>query len=315
MLKKSIPLNSLSTGEPLAQDIYDEQNRLLLRAGTALSKDYISSLQSKGIEKIFISITPKISNHSEPPKEEKPKTPSFIDIRKYYDDLLQEQRRVKLRGYNIKKIHKEFGVKTQEFTNLLLLSTEASLAFYLQTKNAQIEYNYEEHHVNTGILAVLISNWLGLNRHTTYEIMNVAMLHDIGETRIPSEILQKPSSLDRSEREIVHTHPTIGLEILNKTDWLNSRELYGVVTHHERLNGQGYPNGLLGSQITIHSRVTAVSSIFNAATTDRSYAIAKSPSKVLSELRDRSFGELDSKVTRVLHEQLSGHIREIPSKR
>ncbi len=310
-MKKSIPLRSLSIGEPLAQDIYDEQNRLLLKAGTHLSDQYIASLQSKGIETVLVAITPKISSPKEASGEllEK-KTLPVMDLREPYYDLLREQARVKLRGYNIKRIHKEFNLKTRGFTDLLLKDPEASLKFYLQIKQSQIEYNYEEHHVNTGILAALISNWLGLDKHIIYEIMNVSMLHDIGGTRIPPDILQKPGSLDRNEREIVHTHPSVGFKILSKTDWLSSRELYGVLTHHERLNGHGYPNKLLGSQIIIHSRVTAVASIFNAATTDRPYANAKSPAKILLELRDRSFGELDSKVTRVLYEKMSARLPE-----
>lgn len=308
-MKKSIPLGSLSIGEPLAQDIYDEQNRLLLKAGTHLSDQYITSLQAKGIETVLVAIVPKISNKDI--KEEKPsKKKTVADFKKPYDDLLYEQNRVKLRGYNIKKIHKEFDIKTREFADLILTDPEAALEFYLQTKRSQTEYNYEEHHVNTGILATLISNWLGLNKHIIYEIMNVAMLHDIGETRISPNILQKPGSLDRDEMATVQTHPSIGFKILCKTDWLSNRELLGVLTHHERLNGQGYPNKLLGSQIIIHNRVTAVSSIFNAATTDRPYAQAKSPAKILLELRDRSFGELDSKVTRVLYEKMSARLPE-----
>ncbi|MDI9480482.1 MAG: HD domain-containing phosphohydrolase [Bacillota bacterium] len=309
-MKKSIPLISLSIGEPLAQDIFDEQNRLLLRAGTHLSDQYIKSLQSKGIETVFIAITPQIENPStdeEKPPEKKPpkKKLSSVDLRKPYYDLLYEQTRVKARGYYVKIIHQDFNLKAREFTDLLLNDPEASLNFYLQTKRSQTEYNYEEYHVNTGILAALISNWLNLNRHIIYEIVNVAMLHDIGETRISPDILQKPGRLDKNEMEIVRTHPNIGFEILSKTDWLSSRELLGVLTHHERLNGQGYPHKLLGSQIIIHSRVTAVASIYNTATTDRPYAKAKHPAKVLSELRDRSFGELDSKVTRVLYERIS----------
>ena len=312
MLKKSIPLTSLSIGEPLAQDIYDEQNRLLLKAGTHLSEQYITSLQAKGIETVLVAIVPKISN--EDIKEEKPSKKKTVadvaDFRKPYDDLLYEQNRVKVRGYNVKKIHKEFNIKSREFADLILTDPEAALEFYLRIKGSQIEYNYEEHHVNTGILATLISNWLGLNKHIIYEIMNVAMLHDIGETRISPNILQKPGSLDRDEMATVQTHPSIGFKILCKTDWLSNRELLGVLTHHERLNGLGYPNKLLGSQIIIHSRVTAVASIFNAATTDRPYANAKSPAKILLELRDRSFGELDSKVTRVLYKKISARLSE-----
>jgi len=312
-IKKSIPLTSLALGEPLAQDIYDEYDRLLLKAGTILTEQYIASLQGKGVETVFIAIALKIN--SEEPKEA-PKEPiknKVIPITNFtepYKDLIYEQSRVKGRGFNVKKIHKEFSQKTREFTDLLLKDPEESLEFFLRTKSTQQEHNYEEHHVNTGILSALLAHWLGLDKQITYEIVNVAMLHDIGETRIPSEILQKPSYLSWDEMEIVRKHPSIGFEILCKTDWINNRELLGVLTHHERLNGTGYPNKLLGSQIIIHSRITAVSSIFNSSTTDRPYAKAKSLPQVLLELRNRSFGELDNRVTRVLFDKITAKLPE-----
>jgi len=81
----------------------------------------------------------------------------------------------------------------------------------------------------------------------------------------------------------------------------------------ERLNGTGYPNKLLGSQIIIHGRITAVASIFNSVTTDRPYARGKNPADALAELRNGSFGELDAKVTRVLYEKVVPHLPKVPA--
>lgn len=191
------------------------------------------------------------------------------------------------------------------FIELLTLDPERSLQFFLDIKKSQGEYKYNQHHVNTGILAILISKWLDLDSNLMKEIAITSMLHDIGETRIPPKILKKPGKLTSSEREVIETHPIIGLQILNKTDWINNRELYGVLTHHERLNGQGYPYKLLGSKITIHARVTAVASIFNIATTNRPYANAKNILEILLEIRNRSYGELDSKVARILYDNIT----------
>lgn len=315
-LTKSISLTSLAIGEPLAKDIYDEHGRLLLRAGTQLSQDFINRLQVKGIETVHVEIVPQIIDEAPAEPLGKPaekKVVNIVDFANPYKDLLYEETRVKVRGYNFKQIHKDFQQKVREFTDLLLKDPEASLEFYLWTKRAQVEYNYEEHHVNTGILAALICSWLGVDKSTTYEIVNVAMLHDIGETRISQDILQKPGPLTWEEMEIVRQHPTIGFEILYRTEWITPRELLGVLTHHERLNGTGYPNKLLGSQIIIHSRITAVASIFNSATTDRPYARGKNPADALAELRNRSFGELDAKVTRVLYEKVVPHLPKVPA--
>lgn len=310
-MKKAISLHSLPIGEPIAQDIYDQQSRLLLKQGTILSESFTERLKKNDINTVFITMKEETKPSPKEIKENpKPLKNVFKLHREIYRKLEFEQERIKLRGYYIKPIQKEFSLITKEFTDLILKDIGVSLDFYFQVKNSQPDYNYAHHHINTAILAVLISSWLNLNKNTINEIANVAMLHDIGETRIPIKILSKPSSLTGKEMEIVKTHPLLGLQILHKTDWINNRELYGVLTHHERLNGQGYPNGILGSKIPIHSRVVSVSSIFNSATTNRVYAKGKSYLKLLLELRDRSYGELDSKITQIIYKKLSDYFQD-----
>lgn len=309
MLKKPVPLDSLPIGEPIAQNIFDAHDRLLLRQGSILTPEFIKRLESNNIDSVFIAI--QIANNQNSNKsghQNKPKPvsqPVSANYYTFYNELLYEQDRIELRGHYKKPIQKEFLTKVNAFIELLTSNPERSLQFFLDIKKSQNEYKYNQYHVNTGILAILISKWLDFDSNLTKEIAITSMLHDIGETRIPPKILKKPSKLTKSERDIIETHPTIGLQILNKTDWINNRELYGVLTHHERLNGQGYPHKLLGSKITIHARVTAVASIFNVATTDRPYARAKNILEILLEIRNRSYGELDSKVARILYNNIT----------
>ncbi|NLB89366.1 MAG: HD domain-containing protein [Syntrophomonadaceae bacterium] len=308
MLKKSVLLKTLPIGEPIAQNIFDEHDRLLLRQGSILTPEFIQRLESNNIDSVYIVMDIATNQESRPNKDENKSKPIFKSVPAnfytFYNELLYEQDRIELRGYYKKPIQKEFLNQVNAFIELLTRDPDTSLQFFLDIKKSQNKYKYNEHHINTGIMAILISKWLNFDSNLTKEIAITSMLHDIGETRIPSKILKKPGTLTKDEREIIETHPTIGVQILNKTDWINNRELYGVLTHHERLNGQGYPYKLLGSKITIHARVTAVASILNVATTDRPYARAKNILEVLLEIRNRSYGELDSKVARVLYENI-----------
>lgn len=307
-MKKAISLDSLEIGEPVAQDIYDQSSRLLLKQDAILSRDLIKRLQINNIDTVYISV-PICQDENQKQKNSVKSKHVPNAYRELYEELVFEQERIKLRGNYLKPIQNEVNILTKELCNLILKDIEISLEFYLHLKNTQQDYNYNHHHINTSILAIIMSHWLGLDKHTLNEIANIAMLHDVGEMRIPYKILNKPSYLTPDEKEIIKTHPAISFEILHKTEWINNRELYGVLTHHERLNGRGYPNGLLGSQIAIHSRVVAVASIFNSASTNRVYAKGKNLLKILLELRDRSYGELDSKVTRTTYQHLASYIQ------
>lgn len=311
-MKRSISLDSFQTGEPIAADIFDSQNRLLLKKNAVLTESFKQRLKANNINEVFIAIEAIKNIKQTSSQKDAPQTQKLLVSRNYYDlydDLVYEQQKIKIRASYIKPIQTNFSILTKEFVILMLQDIEASLEFYLQIKKSQPEYNYKSHHINTAILAILISHWLKLNVYTINEIAVVAMLHDVGETRVPQKILEKASYLTDEEWEEIKKHPLYGLEILHKTDWINNRELYGVATHHERLNGKGYPNGFVGSRIPIHSRVVAVSSIFNTATTDRVYAKRRDYIQLLLELTERSYGELDVKVTNVLYNGLADFLQ------
>ncbi len=104
------------------------------------------------------------------------------------------------------------------------------------------------------------------------------LVHDIGKIGLPAGLLEKPGSLTLEERRLMETHPVIGERILSKVD--DYAEIASVVRyHHERIDGQGYPDGLAGSDIPILSRIIAVADAYNAMTSDRPYRDAM-PSRV-----------------------------------
>ena len=103
-------------------------------------------------------------------------------------------------------------------------------------------------------------------------LLNAAPMHDIGKIGIPDKILLKPGKLDEHEWKIMKTHPQMGADILGSDNsvLLNlARDI--ALTHHEKWDGSGYPNGLKGEEIPLHARIVAIADTFDALTTVRPY--------------------------------------------
>jgi putative nucleotidyltransferase with HDIG domain len=121
------------------------------------------------------------------------------------------------------------------------------------------------------------------------------LLHDIGKVAIPDAILHKPDALSDSERRLMAQHPVIGAEIIRGIEFLDSAAEI-VRHHHERWDGQGYPDGLAGEQIPLAARVFAVADVFDALTTDRPYRRASSLSVAREMITAESATQFDPDV-------------------
>jgi HD-GYP domain-containing protein (c-di-GMP phosphodiesterase class II) len=143
------------------------------------------------------------------------------------------------------------------------------------------------------LTAVELGISLGLTEDDVAELYWAALLHDIGKTRIPAEVLQKPGTLLPEEFEQVKSHSTHGASaVLDvSSDFFRIADL--VLTHHERWDGQGYPRGLLGPAIPIGARIIAVADAYEAMITDRPYRARLSPGDALQVIRDEAGSHFD----------------------
>jgi HD-GYP domain-containing protein (c-di-GMP phosphodiesterase class II) len=122
-----------------------------------------------------------------------------------------------------------------------------------------------------------------------------ALLHDVGEIRVPEAVLQKPGPLAPHEREIVHCHPEWGVELLETVPLLTPA-LDVVGGHHERYDGSGYPHGLTGETIPLTARIFAVVDALNAMTHDRPYRHARPLAEALAILHENAGQQFDPRV-------------------
>jgi len=119
-----------------------------------------------------------------------------------------------------------------------------------------------------------------------------AVLHDVGKIGVPDAILQKPGPLTAAEFDLVKQHPRTALEILGRASFLNA-ELPLILHHHERFDGQGYPEGLAGDQIPFGARILAVADALDAMFSRRSYKDSFDVDRVCRELRDNAGRQWD----------------------
>jgi putative nucleotidyltransferase with HDIG domain len=158
----------------------------------------------------------------------------------------------------------------------------------------QNKYPYlYSHPVNVTFLSYEIGKWLNLSQTELYNLACAAFLHDIGKAKIRDSLLNKAEELSSNEMEIMRTHSIIGYQLLEKLNVLDQEILLGILHHHERIDGSGYPMGLKGNQISINGRIIAIADIFDAATSTKAYHEKSSPFKAVEEIEASGFASLD----------------------
>jgi putative nucleotidyltransferase with HDIG domain len=157
--------------------------------------------------------------------------------------------------------------------------------------------------------STIMAKELGLPTEIVHHIRVGGLLHDVGKIGIPDTILTKPDRLSDEEFERMKTHPTIGANIMKEVRMLQS-EIPALAEHHERMDGKGYPNGLIDEQISLAGRIVAVADVFDALTSDRPYREALSAEEALEILSDNRDTHLDSQcVDAFIDAYLKGKIK------
>lgn len=166
-------------------------------------------------------------------------------------------------------------VETSEIQGLVremvrTISANASASLWLTNLKQRDEYT-SIHCVNVCVLALAFGRHLGLSRAELGQLGTGALLHDVGKMLTPDEVLNKPARLSVDEFEIMKRHPVDGYELMRDTGRVSLEALAIIRHHHERVEGQGYPDGLRGEQIPLTVMITALADVYDALTSDRVY--------------------------------------------
>jgi len=173
----------------------------------------------------------------------------------------------------------------------LFLSTITSLTRAIDAKDSYTSGHSER----VMKYAVAIGKEMKFDEEFLENLRLSSLLHDIGKIGVKESILMKPAKLLGYERRQMRMHPSIGARIIETMD--DSRIIQrGILEHHERFDGKGYPNHLKGEQISIEARIISVADVFDALTTDRPYQQGDLRDKVFQKIKDEASSQFDPRV-------------------
>ncbi|MFI3154514.1 MAG: HD-GYP domain-containing protein [Methylococcaceae bacterium] len=179
-----------------------------------------------------------------------------------------------------------------------LLKGNLELMNVLGCAIAERDSDTNSHNYRVTFYALRLGEAIGLAREDIHNLIAGAFLHDVGKIGIRDPILLKPGKLTPEEFEIMKTHVSLGVDILNKSSWLSgARDV--VEFHHEQYDGSGYPQGLKGEAIPLNARIFAIVDVFDALTSKRPYKEPWTIPEAIAMLERDSGGHFDPQLVKV----------------
>ena len=235
------------------------------------------------------------------------------------NEMIETMSKIKIQGVDISL---SFGIAVKsESTELIqdiIIKSEndmyANKVLHGQSARNQIivtlfdalKNKYEEEKIHSSRVSQycsLMGECLGLSEGEKLELELAGRMHDIGKISIPDTILRKPGKLNDEEWNIMRNHTTNGYQILRSADQYSRLAEYSL-THHERMDGKGYPQGLKGEEIPLFSRIIAICDAYEAMTSDRQYRKAMTSQEAVKEIIRCAGTQFDEKLVKIFIEDV-----------
>lgn len=296
--RKYISTRILKPGMVIDQSIIDGTGRILLGRKTPLDEYYINALQRLGIGGVYIREGEE--EEIEDGIETSPEVVEKIEKMKVPDKAkLKLSESVKARvSEGIQYLYS--NPESQGFTDaassisndlMKAITDNDAIAVDISTLKVSDEYTFK-HSVDVASMSMIIARRSGFNDSQVYQIGISGLLHDLGKSKIANEILNKPGKLSDEEFAIMKKHPILGYNIIKDKSDIAPEIKMGVLQHHEKSNGKGYPLGLAGENIHNYARILSVADIYDALVTERPYKKAFSPRDAVEMIMAMT-GEMD----------------------
>ncbi len=174
------------------------------------------------------------------------------------------------------------------------------------TNSRNIDEYLTRHCVNVALLSSMLGKWLNFSKKDLTLLTYAAFLHDIGKTKVNQTILNKPSKLTKLEFEEIKKHSVYSYELVRNIPYLDESVSLGVLMHHERLDGSGYPLDLKEDKINTFAKIIGITDMFDAMTSDKVYSKKQNPFEVLEIMQHDCIGLLD-------YNYLTTFIKQMPN--
>lgn len=301
---KEYQTKDLLPGMVTAIPVRTKRGQLIINPNVELTRTLISRLEFYGIASVQITENKQVATPMETPKDpayfpaKSPvSAPSPVSDASYSQKLKSSP--------EFQRFQVDFTLRSQDLKNCFdaylsdggtvnkeeLLSKTISLVNPKQTtldvfdmlhNMRQVNDSTYAHSLNVAIISRIIGKWLHFSNEELDTLTLAGLLHDIGKTKIPDEVLNKDGKLTDEEFQMIRNHPKYGYDIL-KSQPLNSHIKKAALMHHERCDGSGYPMGLTMEEIDDYALIIAIADVYDAMTAARSYRAPLCPFEIIAE--------------------------------
>ncbi len=290
-----IAVEYLNVGDRVNSDVYVKYQKplLMIREGQVLTLNMLNSLHRslKGGRNVYVSA----DYYYELLKNGVPKSLQQVAFEQSvgYDTAKKETDGMLYYLKTTGVVSAEMAQNLSENLSQKISTLDAATIIQCINGKNNIDEYLCTHSTNVALLNGLMGKWLGLPPVEVDLLITAGLLHDVGKSEIPPEILDAPRKLTEEEFETMKMHSIYSYELLVKNPKIDPLVVTAARSHHEKMNGKGYPDGLSGDLIPLFARITAISDVYDAMVSSRCYKSAQSPFNVLHELSIGRFSDLD----------------------
>lgn len=273
--------SSLKEGMRMGQNIKDRLDRTLVAKGTILDDYIIDGLAKRGVSGVYIE---EGEEDEEEKKEDSLENLPVLVRHNIEKTRVEDPAKVCLTESVKKRVSEgiqylynnsdspEFTSASFQITKDLMkaIDDNDALAVDISTLKTSDEYTFK-HSVDVATMAMIIAKQMKMSAKDIHNIGIAGLLHDMGKSKIPNEILNKPARLTDEEFAIMKQHSALGYKILKDKKDINDTIAIAVLQHHEKMNGRGYPLGCTADKIIPYAKILSVADVYDALVTERPY--------------------------------------------
>lgn len=265
--------------DQLAKAIYNENGQPLLNHGVYLTTNMISRLKEKGVSFVYVEDDQTNDIFVDDVIKDSTRRKSLQMIKENFQTISKQMELGK--SIDMDKLSPSFSSIVKSI--LSDISSHKEAVSMLSDVYCYDSYIFH-HSLNVTVYSLALGKKMGLTNRQLEELGLGAILHDIGKIAVPIEILNKQEALTDEEFQLIKEHSTIGFDILRKSHTISLLTAHCAYQHHERLDGSGYPRGLMGKDIHLYGKLIGIADVFDAVTANRVYRKARLPHEALEIL-------------------------------
>lgn len=295
-------VRNLKGNERLAKNVMNAENKMLLKEGSILNRAYINRLKENGVLYVYIdNLEEEIDN----------------DINKSMQNVEKKANNINNIDVRIKSIKRNALDEMPGIFNSLLSKEPTAVKRSIAVMDRIVECIIDEgavntnlfelnkydnytyiHCIDTSMMAVYIAMKMRMRKQEIKKLGISSILHDIGKIKIPESILNKKENLTQDEFNEIKNHTIYGYSILRDAGIKDDLIIDGVLNHHERYDGKGYPFGLSDTQISDFGKIISICDVFTAISANRSYRSRYNPNEAYECIISGSGTKFDPKIVK-----------------